>query len=235
MQRLFDSHAHINNETYTADERAALIREIESSAVTRVMDIGFDLASSRLAAEHAARLAWCYAAVGVHPHEAKTWTDETVTALVKDEKKAEQKKSGRSYSKTENVTPPSVSTSIDVPQIEPFTQVTVRNRLQSDRCFLLIGDVKSSATNCSVIAAASKERVSPVSTNNKGGNCDGLFKFVSPTDPEYYREFKPVSYEEDKALSENKRAQDRRDINTQYDAAVTEINKVSKVFHQFTF
>lgn len=161
-----------------------------------------------------------------------TWTDETVTALVNDEKKAEQKKSGRSYSKTENVTPPSVSTSIDVPQIEPFTQVTVRNRLQSDRCFLLIGDVKSSATNCSVIAAASKERVSPVSTNNKGGNCDGLFKFVSPTDPEYYREFKPVSYEEDKALSENKRAQDRRDINTQYDAVVTEINKVSKVLSE---
>lgn len=81
MQRLFDSHAHINNETYTADERAALIREIESSAVTRVMDIGFDLASSRLAAEHAARLAWCYAAVGVHPHDADSMDEDMLAEI----------------------------------------------------------------------------------------------------------------------------------------------------------
>ena len=81
MQRLFDSHAHLNNETYTADERAALIREIESSAVTRVMDIGFDLASSRLAAEHAARLAWCYAAVGVHPHDADSMDEDTLAEI----------------------------------------------------------------------------------------------------------------------------------------------------------
>lgn len=81
MQRLFDSHAHLNNETYTADERAALIREIESSAVTRVMDIGFDLTSSRLAAEHAARLAWCYAAVGVHPHDADSMDEDTLAEI----------------------------------------------------------------------------------------------------------------------------------------------------------
>ena len=46
---LFDSHAHINNDTYTREDREALIRDIEASDLSYVMDIGFDLKSSRLA------------------------------------------------------------------------------------------------------------------------------------------------------------------------------------------
>lgn len=50
----------------------ARIAEIEESdKLDYVMDIGFDLVSSRLAAEHAAGHSWCYAAVGYHPHEVK--------------------------------------------------------------------------------------------------------------------------------------------------------------------
>ena len=69
---LFDSHAHINNDTYTREDREALIRDIEASDLSYVMDIGFDLKSSRLAAEHARTYPWCYAAAGVHPHDADT-------------------------------------------------------------------------------------------------------------------------------------------------------------------
>ena len=53
---LFDSHAHLNNETYTDEEREALITEIEASDLSYVCDIGFDLPSSVMAAEHAQRL-----------------------------------------------------------------------------------------------------------------------------------------------------------------------------------
>ena len=41
---LFDSHAHINNDNYTEQTRAALINEIEASDLSYVMDIGFDKA-----------------------------------------------------------------------------------------------------------------------------------------------------------------------------------------------
>lgn len=40
-----------------------------------VADIGYDLASSKLAVEHAARYPWCYAVVGCHPHDAKSMDD----------------------------------------------------------------------------------------------------------------------------------------------------------------
>lgn len=69
---LFDSHAHINEASYSPEERAELIKTIEASDVDYVADIGYDLASSKLAVEHAARYPWCYAVVGCHPHDAKS-------------------------------------------------------------------------------------------------------------------------------------------------------------------
>lgn len=78
---LFDSHAHINNDTYTDEEREALIKEIEKSDVDYVMDIGFDLPSSLQAVKDAQRLPWCYAAVGVHPHDAKTMDEDMLQMI----------------------------------------------------------------------------------------------------------------------------------------------------------
>ena len=53
---LFDSHAHINNDTFTEEEREALIADIEASDLSYVMDIGFDLPSSEQAVKDARRL-----------------------------------------------------------------------------------------------------------------------------------------------------------------------------------
>ena len=81
MKILFDSHTHINNDTYSEEERAQLIADIEASDVAYTMDIGFDLASSERAVSDAALLPWCYAAVGVHPHDTKTMTEEIYEKL----------------------------------------------------------------------------------------------------------------------------------------------------------
>lgn len=78
---LFDSHAHINNESFDEEQRQALIDKIESSSVEYVMDIGFDLESSALAVKHAARIPWCFAAVGTHPHNAKEMDDMQIQLL----------------------------------------------------------------------------------------------------------------------------------------------------------
>lgn len=72
---LFDSHAHINEASYSPEERAELIKTIEASHVDYVADIGYDLASSKLAVDHAAKYPWIYAVVGCHPHDAKSMDD----------------------------------------------------------------------------------------------------------------------------------------------------------------
>ena len=78
---LFDSHAHVNHENYSGRDRDELAKEIESSDVGYVVDIGFDLSSSALAVENAGRYGWCYAAVGVHPHDVKDVDDDLIPLL----------------------------------------------------------------------------------------------------------------------------------------------------------
>ena len=81
MKKLFDSHAHLNNDTFSEEERESLINDIEASDVAYMMDVGFDLPSSLQAVKDAQRLSWCYGAVGVHPHDTKTMDEEMLLLI----------------------------------------------------------------------------------------------------------------------------------------------------------
>ena len=81
MKILFDSHAHLNNDTFSEEERESLIDDIEASDVAYMMDVGFDLPSSLQAVKDAQRLSWCYGAVGVHPHDTKTMDEEMLLLI----------------------------------------------------------------------------------------------------------------------------------------------------------
>ena len=86
---LFDSHTHINNNGLNDSQRKRIAEEIEASDVSYATDIGFDLESSVIAARHAEKYPWCYAAVGFHPHDAKEMDDtnlEMIKALAKKPK-----------------------------------------------------------------------------------------------------------------------------------------------------
>ncbi len=74
--KYFDTHTHLNDGDFTAEEIEQRIAEIEASDVAKIVDIGFDVPSSKLAVEHAKRLPWCYAAVGVHPHDTDHMTED---------------------------------------------------------------------------------------------------------------------------------------------------------------
>jgi len=78
---LFDSHTHINYEDYSVEARVEVMDRTEASAVAYVVDVGFSMDSSRQAIADAADRTWCYAAVGVHPHDADTFTDDDLTEL----------------------------------------------------------------------------------------------------------------------------------------------------------
>lgn len=79
---LFDSHAHINEERFEGEKRAELCEQIHQSNIKYVMDIGFDLESSLQAVKDAAENDFCYAVVGVHPHDAKSM-DDAVLAMIR--------------------------------------------------------------------------------------------------------------------------------------------------------
>ncbi len=68
---LFDSHCHVDEEKFDGDREEVLAR-MRAAGVTRYAVIGSDMASSRHAADYAQNHAGCWAAVGIHPHEART-------------------------------------------------------------------------------------------------------------------------------------------------------------------
>lgn len=78
---LTDSHAHVDTPRFN-DDREAVIQAALADGVTRIIDPGCDLPSSRaalaLAKSHPGVI---FAGVGVHPHEATTYTAEVEAEL----------------------------------------------------------------------------------------------------------------------------------------------------------
>ncbi len=78
---LVDSHAHIDTSRFDADREAVLQAAI-NGGVTRMVDPGCDLASSRAALALAkAHPGVVFAGIGVHPHDATTYNDEVEQEL----------------------------------------------------------------------------------------------------------------------------------------------------------
>jgi len=66
---LFDTHAHIDFEDFDAD-RDEMIGRARAAGVVNIVNVGFELDSSRRALRMSEKYDLVYAAVGVHPHAA---------------------------------------------------------------------------------------------------------------------------------------------------------------------
>ena len=76
---LFDTHAHPTDGRFDSD-RAEVIARMRAAHML-CMCVGADMASSAASVELARRNEGIYAAVGVHPHDAKNFTEEDVPQL----------------------------------------------------------------------------------------------------------------------------------------------------------
>ncbi len=76
----FDSHCHLFMKDFNEDRDAAVARA-RGAGVVHMVFIGYSLDSSRRALELAEKLDGCYAAVGIHPHDAKSEGPEAWDAL----------------------------------------------------------------------------------------------------------------------------------------------------------
>jgi len=77
---LFDTHAHLHFEEFDAD-RPLVLERARGAGVRRFLTIGIDVETSRSAVALAEAEADCFAAVGLHPHEASKGTDATWIAF----------------------------------------------------------------------------------------------------------------------------------------------------------
>jgi TatD DNase family protein len=77
---LTDTHTHLDFPEFDGDREQVIERAL-AAGVKAMINVGADLASSRAAVALAETYPQIYAAVGVHPHDAKTLTDEVLEEL----------------------------------------------------------------------------------------------------------------------------------------------------------
>lgn len=80
MSDLTDTHCHLYFKDFHQDLDQVLDRAWEEG-VERILVPGIDLESSRQATALAEKYPQLYAAVGIHPNEATTWNESTLSAL----------------------------------------------------------------------------------------------------------------------------------------------------------
>ncbi|HIQ02215.1 MAG TPA: TatD family deoxyribonuclease [Anaerolineales bacterium] len=80
MTQLVDSHAHLDFPQFDGD-RGTVIGRAREAGLVAILNVGTDLASSRAAVALAEAHDFIYAAVGVHPHDAKTLTPAVLEEL----------------------------------------------------------------------------------------------------------------------------------------------------------
>ncbi|RKD26638.1 TatD DNase family protein [Caminicella sporogenes DSM 14501] len=78
---LFDSHTHLDDRKFDKD-RDDVIKRAKENGISYIMNPGADYESSVRAVELADKYDMVYAAVGIHPHDAKTM-DEMMLELLK--------------------------------------------------------------------------------------------------------------------------------------------------------
>ena len=76
----FDTHAHYDDKRFNED-RDALLSTMKDGGVTMIVNAGSSVRSSKFSLKLADKYPFIYASVGVHPHDAKSMTDETVAEL----------------------------------------------------------------------------------------------------------------------------------------------------------
>ena len=79
---LVDSHAHVDDERFDAD-RDAVLERAAAAGIELIINIGADMASSARSIALAEKYSQIYAAVGMHPHDAKDMQEQDYNQLLR--------------------------------------------------------------------------------------------------------------------------------------------------------
>ena len=127
-----DSHAHIQLDSFDSD-RSVVIERAKNSQVSIILVVGFYISTSHLAVELADRYDHIYATVGLHPHDAKRFTPQTlreIALLAEHPKVVALGEMGLDYHR--NLSPKSVQKRVFEEQLDLATQldlpIVVHNR-----------------------------------------------------------------------------------------------------------
>lgn len=157
-----------------------------------------------------------------------TWEDNSLTSVIENEKeesaakksKGEDVDAGFSYTQKQN--PPQLTASVNMPAVKSYKQVTVKQSVKTDRCYMLLDDLAIRVRSCVVKQAPGS---SSLSSNN---SCNALFSFVSLDNPEYYTGFQEISFDAKKNAEVKERANQEKEMEEQYQQTVRSLDALTQ-------
>ena len=151
------------------------------------------------------------------------WEDEVIAETIAREENAIRNIENNNLSTdkmrytTAQTTPSKITTSIKLPLINPFQQISLKNKVNTDHCFLLVKDMDINIKSCSIIENASSIR-----------ECKTSFRYITPLDPTYYNDFKEISYEDDIKNMENDLENINNENNSTYNNIISTLKEIGK-------
>jgi TatD DNase family protein len=77
-----DTHCHLNFDDYN-DDRRLVIERAQNNGISRILIPGIDIETSKTALECAWEFPEIYAAVGLHPNQGSSWSNNTISDIRK--------------------------------------------------------------------------------------------------------------------------------------------------------
>lgn len=158
------------------------------------------------------------------------WTDEVIGETINQEEreaKEAQRANRRRVSRynTSSYTSRDILLKLRLPPLKSYQQITLKSKVNTDRCFLLLNDMEVDVINCGSSSDNNKRSRNSVMQQ---ANCDGLFTYISPASPEYYNDFQAISVAEQTA-QENSLLQEKKEaLNAVYQDALKQIDTLNK-------
>lgn len=167
------------------------------------------------------------------------WTDDVSERYFSDEETpaedaAAQKQTRQvRQNRREETTLGTITAGIDMPTLAAGQQTTVKGTIKSEKCFVLLSNLNFKVENCGILGRENTQnptsrRATTLSAASLG-ECANLFEYVDPKNPEYYEEFKSISYTEQENLLKNEKKTNLDNVNAKSDEIVSKIEKVEGI------
>lgn len=150
------------------------------------------------------------------------WTDDVIGEIIDIEDREEREKN-KSKSKgpksrysTSSFTSSNISVDLKLPPIKMNQQITLKTKVDTDRCFILLNDMDILINNCGTLSASSSKDA-----------CANYFQYISPKNGEYYTEFKKISLEEELSNEDAHVVQVQNDINKVFEETISSIDRIT--------
>ena len=150
------------------------------------------------------------------------WNDEIIGEIIDIEEREERErlrdkpKAPKSRYSTSSFTSKMISASLKLPPIKVNQQITLKTKVDTDRCFLLLNDMDVVVNNCGTM-----------STSSSRDKCSSFFQYISPKNPEYYNDFKEISWENQIAEEDEQVEQIQKDIDEIFKDTIKTIEELT--------